>query len=120
MKKILYIILLLSMSYSQTNVSGTVSGSWTLDGSPYDVVGDVDIITTLDIEPGVFVTFQGNYSINVYGQLTANGTEENPIVIIDPNSIAENSQIKFNNSWNGCSLTYVVFGGPRQTAGKKT
>ena len=86
MKNILYIILLLSISYSQTDVSGVVSGSWTLEGSPYNVVGDIDIITTLDIEPGVYVVFQeanplDDYTINVYGQLTANGTEENPIFI---------------------------------------
>ena len=102
---------MLSATYSQTDVSGVVSGSWTLDGSPYNVQGDVDVVTTLDIEPGVVVIFFDiDLVFNVYGQLTANGTEENPIYFQEnPPFNNIDSQIVFNNSWNGCSLTHIAF-----------
>ena len=53
MKIILYIILLLSVTFTQTNVAGVVSGTWDSDGSPYLVIGDVIITESLSIEEGV-------------------------------------------------------------------
>lgn len=67
---------------SQTEVSGDVAGEWTLEGSPYIVVGDVLIRndTELVIEPGVEVLFNPTFRMVVNGLLTSVGTEDNMIV----------------------------------------
>ena len=60
-------LLLTGMLWAQTDVSGSQSGTWDLNGSPYNVVGDVTIETgnTLSIEAGVIVNFTGTYRILV-------------------------------------------------------
>lgn len=57
----------------QTNVSGTVSGSWNLAGSPYNVVGAVSINngTTLTIDSGVVVRFTAGQAMYVWGTVIA-------------------------------------------------
>ncbi|MFH1862155.1 MAG: right-handed parallel beta-helix repeat-containing protein, partial [bacterium] len=52
---------------SSTPVSGNVSGIWSAANNPYYVMGDVTVPsgTTLTIEPGVQVLFQGLYSLQV-------------------------------------------------------
>lgn len=54
----------------------TVSGHWTLAGSPYKIYNDITIPSgqTLTIDPGVEVVFQGLYSFFVTGSLAATGT----------------------------------------------
>ena len=57
-------------------MSGPVSGTWTVAGSPYIVTfSDITINsgTTLEIEPGVVVELQQGADIDVLGTLTANG-----------------------------------------------
>ena len=64
-------------TYSQTIIpAGDISGAWTISGSPYLVQGTVQIPTdsTLVIEPGVTVEFQGHYALNVQGRLLAEVT----------------------------------------------
>ncbi len=67
-----------SCSDSTNITSGSVSGTWTLEGGPYMVGGDiqVDSTATLTIEAGVNVLFTGHYKFTVYGQLLALGTED--------------------------------------------
>ena len=64
------------ISYSQTIISGNVSGVWTLSGSPYIVVEDITLNEDLTIEPGVRVQFQaGGWSFAINGgKLIARGT----------------------------------------------
>jgi hypothetical protein len=69
--------------HSSTNIpGGNVSGTWTLAGSPYNVMGEITIPvgSTLIIEPGVTVNFTGTYKFNVGGQLLAIGTAGSPIL----------------------------------------
>ena len=49
--------------------------------SPYYIQGDITIPndSTLTIEAGVLVEFQGHYALNVQGQLLAIGTDTNII-----------------------------------------
>jgi hypothetical protein len=67
----------ISNSYSQTPVpAGQVSGTWTLTNSPYQIQGEISIVTgqTLLINPGVIVEFEGHFKFNVQGSLLAQGT----------------------------------------------
>lgn len=62
---------------AQTNVSaGLVFGKWTLAGSPYMILGSLQIPkdSTLVIDPGVKVDFRGPYKLAVQGRLLAIGT----------------------------------------------
>lgn len=61
---------------------GTISGVWTKEGSPYLITGDVsvELHSTLRIEPGVDVVFEGKYKFSVpYARLLAIGTEQDSI-----------------------------------------
>ncbi|MCP4631910.1 MAG: T9SS type A sorting domain-containing protein [candidate division Zixibacteria bacterium] len=53
-------------------VEGEVSGVWMADNNPYEVIGDLTIPTdsTLIIEAGVIVSFQGHYKLNVDSSAT--------------------------------------------------
>ncbi len=66
-----------------TEVSGEVSGHWEISGSPYRVRGDLIVPqdSTLLIDPGVLVLFEGHYSFRILenGCLKAVGTVEEPI-----------------------------------------
>src|SRR5262245_45067938 len=79
----LFIILLLnSYAFSQTYVAGgNVSGTWTPEGSPYLIQGSIQIPndSTLTIEPGVSVNFQGSYKLLVKGRIVAIGAPADSI-----------------------------------------
>ncbi len=76
------IFLMYSFSYEQTIIpAGDISGNWTLAGSPYLVQGSVMIPngSTLSIEPGVNVNFQGYYKLYIQGRLLALGNTTDTI-----------------------------------------
>ena len=87
---------------SATNVSGSISvnTTWTAINSPYYVVGDVIVEngTTLTIEPGVTVKFDGLYSLIVNGTLNATGTSNLPIVF------TSNKTTPAKGDWNRIRL----------------
>lgn len=66
---------------ADTIPGGDVSGTWYQANSPYYITGNITIPSgdTLTIEPGVEVSFQGNYSLTVNGYLEALGTEADSI-----------------------------------------
>jgi len=70
-------------SFGQTVVSGNITGVWTATNDPYIVTGDITVVDSLIIEPGVSVKFQaGGWYIEVgsSSKLKAIGTETNPII----------------------------------------
>ena len=69
-----------------TDVQGRVFGQWTVDGSPYNIVGDAYVAAgeTLRIDPGVSVYFASNCNLKVYGTLLAVGTASDSIVFSSP------------------------------------
>ena len=79
--RILLVILqaiIVSVAFPQTYIPpGDVSGTWISGNSPYYIQGDITILndSTLTIEPGVLVEFQGYYALNVQGRLSAIGTD---------------------------------------------
>jgi hypothetical protein len=71
-------VIFTSITFTQTYIPpGDVAGTWFLSNSPYYIQGDITIPndSTLIIEPGVLVEFQGYYALNVQGQLKAVGDE---------------------------------------------
>lgn len=94
-------------AYADTNVSGIISSNttWTLANSPYSLTGDVQIAygSTLAIEPGVVVSGNG-YSIKVWGNINAIGTNLSKIIFTDTKitgasgSIAQTSNINIQFS----------------------
>ncbi len=87
-------------SSSQTTITaGLVYGTWAITGSPYNVLGDIQIPndSTLFIQPGVAVNFQGMYHMQVQGRLLAVGTATDTITFIASDT---------SNGWRG-----IHFGG---------
>lgn len=65
-----------------TEVSGTIgTQTWTQANSPYWITGNVTVPagSTLTIEPGVQVAFNGSFTFVVEGALNADGTSSNEI-----------------------------------------
>ncbi|MCX6880455.1 MAG: right-handed parallel beta-helix repeat-containing protein [Verrucomicrobia bacterium] len=60
-----WIVVLVPSSKADTNVSGTVSGTWSAAGSPYIVTGDLTVSGSLAIDAGVVVRFQSATSLTV-------------------------------------------------------
>ena len=85
---------------ADTVVSGPVSGTWDMAGSPYWVEGDITVneSDTLVIEPGVEVRFNGSYSLNVQGTLRAVGNESDKVLF------TSNSSTPSTSDWNGIRI----------------
>jgi hypothetical protein len=69
-------------STAQTNIpAGNVSGNWTKAGGPYKVQGEIKVAkdSTLSLEPGTVVEFQGMYGLKVDGILHAIGKKGDSI-----------------------------------------
>ena len=84
--------------HAQTIIpSGPVSGLWTQAGSPYLIQGDIaiDNSSTLTIEPGVDVIFQGYFRLLCEGQLLAVGTAEDSIQFLPADSVGKWDGIDF-------------------------
>lgn len=89
---LLFSLFSVTTAFSQTVVnSGFVSGRWTKANSPYQVKGMIVVPndSTLIIDPGVVIDFQGPYKMSVRGRLLAVGLPNDSIqfttttVIID-------------------------------------
>ena len=75
-------ILVVPAEVAATDVPGgviSVKATWTLAASPYRILGDVMVAANaaLEIEPGVTVIFDGDYTLQ--GNIYANGTVARPI-----------------------------------------
>jgi hypothetical protein len=104
-------------SYAQTPVpGGNVSGIWSVSGSPYLVQNSIMIPadSTLWIEAGVTVNFQGHYKFLVLGRLLALGAASDPIIFTASNTSVGWYGIRFDNTNNAndssiidhCTLQY--------------
>lgn len=106
--------------------SPTVEGTWTSQGSPYNISNSISIPTgkTLVIEPGVRVLFLGRYTINVVGNLLARGTKSDSIVFdrFDANSSWHSIRIENVDSGSDstifeyCRISYTEYAGGDVTA----
>jgi hypothetical protein len=83
--------------YADTIPGGDVSGTWYQANSPYYIAGNISIPAgdTLVIEPGVVVSFLGNYCLFANGVLKAVGTASDSIRF---------SRQDTTNTWGGINL----------------
>ena len=81
----MFFALLLSSNLliAETEVEGEVSGVWTVEDSPYRIIGEISIPEedTLAITRGVEVTVLSELSIIVHGVLIVTGNEDEIVVI---------------------------------------
>ena len=74
---------LATAALAQTEVSGEVSGEWTVEGSPYIVVDSTWVPEgdSLTISAGTTVQFGENVALAVYGQLNVEGDEQDSVYL---------------------------------------
>jgi hypothetical protein len=100
-----------------TNVSGNVSGNWTMTGSPYVVIANATVTsgTSLTIDPRAEVRFAQNISLFVYGTLIAIGTETGTITFTGQSATQGYWQgIKFSGSNAKGTISYCDIGHAKQ------
>jgi hypothetical protein len=80
----LLMLILAPGAWSETLVSGNVSGYWTVLGSPYIVVGSITVPANqfLTIQAGVEVRFQGDFNFLVLGGMCAWGNAVDSVKFI--------------------------------------
>ena len=101
--------------FAQTDVSGDVSGTWTIENSPYNVIGDIQVqpYDSLTIDAGVTIEFEGNYQLIVNGVLNVNGNETD---LVDFHSIGNWSGIDFEYSTGESNISHTSITGTDGTA----
>jgi hypothetical protein len=101
---IIFIFLAKVNTYASTTIlGGNTSGVWTLAGSPYYINNYVvvPLFSTLIIEPGVEVIFNGCYYIEVNGKLIAKGTSTNNIIMRPADTTDWHNDLIPNGGWRG-------------------
>jgi len=103
-------VVLFRLSAYATDVSGRQWGTWTRENSPYNVVGKIQVPpeSTLVIEPGVVVNFQGHYKFKVDSSATllAVGTETDSIYFTTNDTTTGWNGIHLRHASETCRLSY--------------
>ncbi|MES2704487.1 MAG: choice-of-anchor Q domain-containing protein [Bacteroidota bacterium] len=120
MKKTVYsfincfmLVMLGTCAYAATSITmPTVSGHWTMAGSPYKIYNNVkvDSMQSLTIDPGVEVVFYGSYRFLVYGTLKASGsaTQRIKFYVADTTGFSTNLT-SAAGGWHG--IQFPAYGG---------
>ncbi len=101
-------ILSLTAKAATSITTPTVSGHWTLAGSPYKIYCNISVPygSSLTIHPGVEVIFQGAYHFNVSGVLQASGTATQRInFTINDTTGFSTDTITRAGGWGGIAFT---------------
>jgi hypothetical protein len=88
----------------QTDIpGGEIYGNWPISGSPYKISDHATIPkdSTLSIDPGVIIEFQGYYRINVQGQILAKGLQASHIVFTVNDTTGLSDPSNTAGGWNG-------------------
>jgi len=96
------VLVMLPVTAQAIQVSGDQWGTWTPDNNPYNVVGEIHVPgeSTLVIDPGVLVNFQGHYKfvVDSLATLQAIGTVSDSIYFTTPDTAT---------GWHGVRLLYA-------------
>jgi hypothetical protein len=111
---LVFFLIMSSFLKAQTFVpAGSVSGNWLLWGSPYKVQGNISVLngTTLNIEPGVTIEFQGKYRLFCNGRILAIGTSAQPITFTVPTANIANGWlgIRFDDTPSTNQTSYFKY-----------
>jgi hypothetical protein len=109
---LLFLACLAGNAIAQTVVTGgAVQGNWTKANSPYIIQNAIMVAnsTTLTIDPGVRVEFQGHYKFLVMGQLKAVGTPADTIVFTAANASTGWFGIRFENTPSSNDTTRISY-----------
>ena len=104
-------ILATTIVSSQTVIpGGNVSGTWVAFSSPYLIEGEITVPSdsTLNIEPGVEVNFQGHYKLIVNGFLEAMGTESDSILFTTSDTSDGWHGIRFIDAPDSSHLSFCI------------
>lgn len=103
-------VLLFPLTASAVDVSGDQWGTWIRENSPYNVVGEIRVPpeSTLAIEPGIVVNFQGHYKfiVDSLATLLAVGTETDSIYFTAADSAAGWHGIRFMAATSNSQVSY--------------
>jgi len=93
-------------------VSGDVFGTWSAEDNPYEVIGDLHVpqCSTLVIEPGCYIDFQGYYTfiVDTSAILQAIGNETDSIVFTASDTTEGWYGLRFFSAGNDCEITYSI------------
>lgn len=113
-KNFIYLLLLIGLCtsrlYAATQINTpTVSGNWTIGGSPYYIHNNITIPlnSQLTIDPGVEVVFMGHYEINTQGVLSAIGTEKHKIIFRSNDTTGWSNLQSTAGAWKGITLENI-------------
>ena len=98
-------------AFADTHIpAGNVYGTWTSAGSPYLIDGEITIPTdsTLTIQPGVDIIFQGQYGLTIHGYLYALGSINDSIMFTSADTIQGWKFLYFENSPDSSILMYCT------------
>ena len=89
--------------YAQDTKSYYISGDTTWSSDTINVYNDIVVESqaTLYINPGVFVKFQGNYSLDIYGKIRAIGTSNDSIIFTIKDNTSFSDTTTINGGWGG-------------------
>ena len=108
----LFSVFLLNCTASSQNLSGPLSG--TLGAGTYYVVGTLVVLAgdSLTIEPGTDFLFSGSYGFDIFGKVTAVGSETDSIRFMQNSDFSTWNGIDFyNTTSNSSRFEYVVVEG---------
>jgi len=108
--------MIISVSVSAaTNVTGDIKAdtTWALVDSPYLLLNDIEVKenSTLTIEPGVVVQFNGSYRLDIEGGLIAEGNSISPIEFVS--SGGGEVYFEYTSTSGDNSLRYCRFNNTR-------
>jgi parallel beta-helix repeat protein/predicted outer membrane repeat protein len=115
-----YFFLSFSMTKAQTAIpGGYVSGTWPAVNSPYLIQGDITIHadSSLTINPGVEVIFDGHHRFIINGIINAIGTEADSILFTATNPDTGWRGLRFMSSADTSHLDYCIVEYGRSTLG---
>lgn len=93
-----------------TKITGNLSGTLTIDNSPYLINANVNVLSgdTLSIEPGVGLFFRQNTRLVIRGTILVNGTKEEPILFsYYPDEYWLGMSIENRNSFSSFSFCII-------------
>jgi hypothetical protein len=106
----LIIVILFSANAQAIDHSGDVWGVWSPDNNPHNIIGEVRIPpeSTLVIQPGCYIDFQGHYEflVDTSATLIAAGTESDSIVFTAADTITGWHGIRFYSANGSSEISY--------------